>query len=500
MSSSLLRRGYIALKWNYFGILIRVLLQVVAQVIIARIIGPSAFGAAMAAIFVITIAALIAEGGMGASVIHKELITTNDLKSIFLFILITTTISGVILYIFSDKIAEFWQASEVSLLIKLLIFSLVFQSLGIISLALLRKELNFKWIQISQLSGYSIGFLLVGVVSAYYGMGALSLIYALIVQNLITTLLLFIKASYPLDCIISGKLVEVKIFNYGLKVLITNLSNWAIENIDRLMIGKAFGTVALGAYTASYNLVRTPTNHLVSSLQQILFPASVKLKDSPRKQEIIYLSFVWGVSILVFPLFFSMGILSDLIVSVLYGAEWKLAAEVLLPLSIAMPFHALMAIAGPILWGNDKVKAEMQIQFFTSILLMILLMFLANLSILWMAWGVSFIYILRAVWMQWQLGRAINLVPQEFLISFYPGLIVGVIFAGVFFVSDSIFIKNFTNYQRVFFIIMEGAILMLLAMLSLKVLFPVRLRSELSAAAIHLPWIARKILGFPRNN
>lgn len=127
------------------------------------------------------------------------------------------------------------------------------------------------------------------------------------------------------------------------------------------MVGRAFGTQALGAYTVSYNLVRTPTNHLVTSIQQVLFPASARSRGTNADYGLTYLLVVWGVSLVAFPVFLSVAALSGTLVDALYGAKWASATPILLPLAIAMPFHAVMAVGGPMLWGRGEAVRELRV-------------------------------------------------------------------------------------------------------------------------------------------
>lgn len=59
----------------------------------------------------------------------------------------------------------------VTLLLQALLIALLAQAGGVVSLALLRRELDFKWIGV-QISGYFFGFLLIGVTVAFFEGGA----------------------------------------------------------------------------------------------------------------------------------------------------------------------------------------------------------------------------------------------------------------------------------------------------------------------------------------
>jgi O-antigen/teichoic acid export membrane protein len=224
---------------------------------------------------------------------------------------------------------------------------------------------------------------------------------------------------------------------FGSKIVRTNLLNWIIENLDNILIGRFFGSTQLGLYSVTYNLVRTPVNHLVVSLQGVMFPLAARIKEREKQLSTLFYAFISIISIATFPIFISVSSLSELILNALYGDEWILASKVLIPISLAMPLHAIMAITGPLLWGIGRVEKELNIQLFIAIAFSISMLIACQISMVFAAWTVLFIYAARAIMMIYILSTVLQIERAKVLNNIKGGILLGIM------VSASLYIINF---------------------------------------------------------
>lgn len=494
-TKNLISRSLSALKWSYLGVMARIVLQLVAQIAIARLIGPKAFGSASAAIFVMTLVNLIVELGLGSSLIQKAQLTSDDLRLVMRRVFLAAGVGAMVVYFSAEAIADFWGDRAVMPLLQALVVALLAQAGGVVSLALLRRELNFKWIQVAQISGYFVGFFVIGITVAVFDGGAWSLVFAWIAQNLCTTILLFWRARHPVNFWGPTANADQSIQSYGVRILLTNLANWVIENIDNFMVGRAFGTYALGTYTVSYNLVRTPTNHLVTSIQQVLFPASARSMGNNDDHGLAYLVVVWGISLVAFPIFLSIAALSGTVVDALYGSKWLTAADILLPLALGMPFHAVMAVGGPMLWGRGEAGREMRVQFVIAPILVLVLGAMANMSPTAMAWGVAGVYVFRAIWIQAQVAAAMKISVASVCWAIVPGGVIGAVVASILWIANAYWITiSVSSFPRLLLAGFAGLLMSALALLFMRKLLPKTIGIALRKRT-DLPMVMQRVLG-----
>lgn len=422
---SLTERSLAAAKWNYIGVLVRIFSQIVVQIVLARLLGPDTLGLFALAFVMVGIGIVVVEMGLGSALVQKKNLDVADERFVFTRVVIAALAMGFFVYLLANDIGRFFDDPRVTGVVKALTPVFILQALSVVPQALLKRELAFKTIQLAQISSYLVGFLLVGTTLAFLGAGVWSLVAAWVAQTLTAAVIFNISKRTSMRPAFRSD--SSALGSFGVRVLSTNLSNWAIENLDNLLVGKFFGSIALGLYSVSYNLVRTPMNHLVMALQAVLFPVSARAQNSHGNLRRAYLTVVSGVAVIAFPLFSGVAAVADTIVKVLFGAGWVNAVPILVPLALAMIFHAPMAVAGPVLWGKGAAGSEFKVQFFVALALILTLLIAGQYSVVAMAWAVFSVYLVRLLWMTATLMRHIQL-PVGQLLRALTGAVVATIF------------------------------------------------------------------------
>lgn len=395
--ASLSDRALAAVKWNYLGVMARIVSQVAVQVALARLLGPDAFGLFALAFLVVSVCGIIVDLGLGAALIQKAQLSELDVRVAFTRVLLAGVGLAILSYLMSPAIAAWLEDSRVAGVLRGLTPVLILNAITVVPVALLKRDLAFQAIQVVQIVAYLSGFLLVGIGLAMGGAGVWSLVSAWLVQSTIAAVLFYRLRRNSLRPTIGRERTEMA--GFGSRVVLTNLVNWVIENVDNLLVGKLFGSTGLGFYSLSYNLVRSPANHLVVTLQAVLFPTTARVHSNLTVIRRAYLTVVAGVAICAFPVFFGVAAVAGTVVAALFGPKWLEASSLLTPLAIAIAFHAPMAIAGPVLWGRGSPGAELRVQVFTGLVLVCALLVAGQYSVTAMAWAVCGVYAVRFIGM-----------------------------------------------------------------------------------------------------
>ncbi len=432
--SGLVSRTIGAIKWGYFGISLRIVLQMASQIALTRLLGPEAFGVVAAAVLVVLIAGIFAEMGLSIAIVQAERFESQDIRCAFSRAIMSTLVVIAVILASADLIAVVFENPRVAPVLRWMTLALVFQVLGAVSLGLLKRRFDMKSVQIAHLTSYLIGYFLVGITCAWFGAGEWSLVAAWVSQTFVASVIQFARAPHDVrPTLRSG---NAPLTGFGLRVTVANLANWSIENIDSAMVGRAFGTTTLGAYSIAYNLVRTPVNHIVFSLQQVLQPFIARSRDDSQMMRKAYLSLVWMVALVTMPMFFGLGVLAPTVIEALYGVAWLEAAPILVPLAFAMPMQALQAVGGPVLWGSGNIVREIRVSFAMVAIMVVILGFASGFTAVVMAWGVFVAYLIRSLWVTACAARIVGSSVQEVLSMLVGGLIVGSLVAAVLYAAN----------------------------------------------------------------
>lgn len=431
---SLTERSLRAVKWNYLGVVARIVSQLIAQIVLARLLGPEAFGLFALAFIVLSVGNLLVEMGLGSALVQKKQLTDEDVRFAFSWVVVAGLVMATLVFLLSVTIADFFHDPRIAEVIRGLTPVFILQALAVVPFSLLRRDMRFKAVQGVQIVSYLFGFLLVGVGAALLGAGVWSLVAAWIAQTLSSAIIFNVISRHPMKPLF--RMSDKGLQGFSVRVLLTNMANWTIENVDNLLVGKLLGPTALGLYSVSYNLVRTPANHLVVTLQTVLFPASARAQDNHEGLHRAYLTVVAGVALIAAPVFGGVAAVSGTVVDALFGNKWIDAVPILLPLSLAMILHALMAVAGPVLWGKGAAGTELKVQFWVALALVAALLIASQYSMVAMAWAVCGVYALRLIGMTVFLMRYIQLPFFRLIHSVRGGLVAALFTTGTLLLID----------------------------------------------------------------
>ena len=187
----------------------------------------------------------------------------------------------------------------------------------------------------------------------------------------------------------------MRLARFGIKVTGLNILNWSISNFDNAFVGRAFGSTALGLYSRAFNTVSGPADAIVSTWQQVLFASCSRLGDRTKALQRAYLASVSAVSLITFPVFWSIAVCAPVVVAGLYGPRWAEAAPLLRPLALAITLHAVMALAGPMLGAADQVKREVKAQSLCLVVALAAFSVCIRYSAVVLAWAVLGVYVFR---------------------------------------------------------------------------------------------------------
>ncbi len=392
-------RAVRAVAWGYGGSLARMATQIGAQAILARLLGPQEFGVFSALMLLIGVSVLAADL-VSAPVIQMPVLDAAALRFAcglqWLGSAVVALLSLASLPLF---LAVFPHTSGLGLSLGLVAAGIFVTGWGGVSLSLLRRNLRYREIQLAQLLGYVVGYGLCAVPLALAGQRSHHvLVLAWLVQSCVTTGLQYVWARHPIAATLryEGRRAFLR---YGGEVSLGNIANWVSTSVDRLLVARQAAPVDIGYYNTMLNLMSTPVNQLSSSLSTVAFSVSAQSDDAARRRgTLIYLH----LSTLLFGLLYGVfAAAPELWVRLIYGPLWLDGAVYLQPFCVAAVSFGVSAAANAVLTSGGTAGASAVSQIVTALLLAVLVWALVSSSVLWAAWAVAAVYLLRALLLAW---------------------------------------------------------------------------------------------------
>jgi O-antigen/teichoic acid export membrane protein len=426
---ALIAKAIQALKWNVLGVAGRVLLQLVVMVVMARLVGPADFGIFGICTLVLGLAMLVADLGLGVALVQRVELDDILLRRAWGRTLLSHMVVAGLVIALAPMIAEAFGVPGAVPYLYVTALTILASAILPSSTAVLRRALDFRALQRAQLMGYGVGFGLLGCALALAGFGAWSFVLALLVQQILMGAMILHRLRFRWVPAWSFDLGGMQAF--GLRAVGSNIANWTTESLPNAMVGRHHGATSLGLYGLAYNLARTPTNHLVTTIQQLLLSATSRVQSDQDAASKAYLAVLRAVALASFPMFLCAAAVPSVVVLGMYGPKWQGAVAVFVPIALAMPFHAIMAVAGPVLWGRGQTGIELRIQVVVAIGMVVLLLLVAHLSFVAVAWAVLGIAVVRAVWLTLALAADLALPIAVLARTLWPPLVLGACLASL---------------------------------------------------------------------
>jgi len=425
-SAGLAQRSAVAFSWGVFGSVAKVLLTLLVQAILARLLGPNAFGLFALGVLIMGLAGYFADLGIATSLVQRSQVNNDDIRFVLTLNVLTATVVGSVVVMLSQSLSEIFGKAESATVFRWMAPVFLLNALASVSTSLLRRQLDYRSIQIANLFGYAFGFGVVGIATAWWAGSVQALIAAYLAQSACTLALLYRKTRHTLGLGI-GAGDRRTLIGFGVTVLLTNLVNWLMGSLDRLLVGRVFAAATLGHYSASYNLMVAPVGALYPNLQSTVFSSMARMQnDLPRMQR-AYVDLLRVVTIAFAGLAFFAGSL----VHVVYGAQWGEAARLAIPFCFIAPFMLIWACATPVLWNTGNRSLEWKVQL-PMIAVAALAVFLASRwSIAAVAWTMAAIYVARALLMAALACRALGIAWTAAFSAIWPGLWMAAVVASV---------------------------------------------------------------------
>lgn len=350
-----------ALKWSALTTVARFALQLGAQVALARMLGPGNFGVYGIGMTVLTFATFLSGASFSYSLMLLPSISRDDIRFSFTWQMMAGLLSAAAMYAAAPAIAGFFGDARVEGMVELLSLASLLMAAAAPATCLLQRDLNFRALGLIQLASYAAGYLAVGVPMALNGYGAYALGAACVVQAAVTLVAAYIAKPHPVRPLFSHSGGPAAL-STGRTVFLTNVVNWLLGNLDRVLIGRVLNAHAVGLYTVAYNLASIPNVLLVGALQPAFLAAGAKLQNEPRRLAQGWLLGLACILVLVTPASVVFALVSSDVVGFLYGPAWAESGWVLAVLFLCLPAWCCWGMSTPVLWNTGRKHLEYQLQ------------------------------------------------------------------------------------------------------------------------------------------
>lgn len=303
------------------------IVQFVISVVLARLLTPEAYGVVALALVILHVLQTVNEVGFGAALMHKLDRDELDFSSVFMMNMVLGVSLYAILFFTAPLLERMFEVEGLATVTRWIGLNLIITSFVVVQRTKLFIAVDFKTLAKASLVGVIVSGL-VGVVYAYNGGGVMALVVQSLLNNLITTIIIWIQAKWTPSLKFSWERF-VGLFKFAYKLIVARFVNTVFNEIYSAVVGAFYTPAQLGLFNRAKSFEVMSSNNITQIVQRVSTPILCEKQNDYTELGRSLTSFIRNTSFFVFPLLSSMFILANPLIRVLLTDKWEGAIWIL---------------------------------------------------------------------------------------------------------------------------------------------------------------------------
>lgn len=329
-------------------------IQLGSTMILARILAPADYGINAMAVAITGFANMFSNLGLSTATIQRAEITHEQVSLLFWINAGIGLILTFIVASLSPVVAWFYKTPEMLSVMLALSSMFVINGLAAQHYALLTRQMRFLAIAIIQISALICG-IIVAIIAAKNGFGYWSLIF-----NSLTNVSVYVLGNWIacrwVPCLPRRNVGVGSMVKFGSHIAGFDIINYFARNLDNILIGRYYGSGALGLYSKAYQLLMMPITNLRDPMTRVAMPALSRLQSDPVQYREYYLKCISLLAFVSMPLVVFMFVCSDQLIDLLLGTQWLGASKLFKILAIAAFLQPVTSTTGMVLLSTGRSR------------------------------------------------------------------------------------------------------------------------------------------------
>lgn len=381
VGSSSARGGFLTLS----GQVVKLAVQLVGVVVLARLLSPSDFGLIAMVMVVVNFGELLRDFGIPAAALQAPSLSKQQASNLFW---VNTTLGvglAAVVALSSPLLVAIYDEQRLSVITPALALVLALNGVQAQLQVQLARAMQFRALVLTDLAGPTLG-LAAAIVSAVLGAGYWALVLQLVVSSLTILVLRFIATKWIPRPWLRGAGTR-SLLTTGGRLGLSQLLTFLSDNVDTLMIGQRWGAVELGLYNRAFQLRSLPMSALTAPLSNIVVPTLRELQAQGREwtRALREIQFVLGFAV-VWVYAVTGATAPDLVPAVL-GDQWRPVVPLFQALAVGGAFQIFSFVLYWAFLVADGSRALLSSTIVTKPMMVVLVIAGANWGVIGVAMG-----------------------------------------------------------------------------------------------------------------
>ena len=327
--------------------------------VLARLLSPKDFGLVGMVTAFTGVLYLFRDFGLSSAAVQRTTVTDEQISTLFWINLMFGAFLALVAAALAPAIAAFYGEPRLVWVTMVLATGFLFNAAGVQHSVLLQRQMRFSALAMIGVVSLMVGTAL-AIGGAKAGYGYWSLVAMTVSTPLVASIGFWIATGWIPGLPQRGTGIR-SMMRFGGTITLNGLVAYVAYNAEKVLIGRFWGTDAIGIYGRAYQLVSIPTDNLNTAVGEVAFSALSRLQDDPSRFRSYFLKGYSLVLAMTLPLTIACILFADDVVAVLLGPKWKDAVVIFRFLAPTILIFALINPLGWLLYSLGMVGRSLKI-------------------------------------------------------------------------------------------------------------------------------------------
>lgn len=296
------------------------LVQLVVQIVLARILAPEQFGALAIILVFINLANILVESGFNTALVQSPRLDKDDCSTVFWLSFGIACVMVILIVITAPYISAFYQIDYLTGPLRAMALILLINAFNAVQLAIVQRQLEFKIVFIASMLSVCVSGVL-GITAALNGAGLWALVIQQLMYQVVNCVVLFWQVRWYPHLVLKIERAKV-LFSFGWKILAAGLLDQGYQSLSNLVIGKQFSTSSLGYVSQGQKYPQALGQMIDSSIRTVMLSAVSRIQEDSAYVKRLARRAVRTSSYLCVPCMALFALVSEPLVEILLGKQW----------------------------------------------------------------------------------------------------------------------------------------------------------------------------------
>lgn len=294
--------------------------QLLVQIVMARILTPEEFGALAIMLVFVNIGNVIVQSGLNTSLVQAVEVDDTDLSTVFWLSFGTSIVMFAVVFLATPAIASFYSMPYIVWPLRILGLLFLATAFNSVQVAIVQRKLQFRkvfnaTIAVVLISGVA------GIAAAMAGVGLWALVLQQLVYQVAYCVVLGLQVRWFPRFVFDGAKARAH-FRFGWKLLVSGLLDQGYQSLSDLIIGKQFSASSLGLVSQGKKYPQAMGNMLDGAIQPVMLSAVSRVQSDVVYVKRLVRRALKTSTFLIVPSMMFFAITAEPIVRLLLGERW----------------------------------------------------------------------------------------------------------------------------------------------------------------------------------